>query len=197
MEKAAENEKRVELRLAKISDTGRIHLLMQEVYEELQDKSIFICDDLDHVRKYIEGNGFGVVGVISVSSSEGEDYAKSQENGQADEEIVSSLIVQFPGLNEDNLGRDMGLSEGELLKVAHFESAVVRKDCRGQGLERRMAEYAERNIDISKYRYFMATVSPDNPASYKTAEKLGYKCIAEKEKYGGYSRRIYLKEVGV
>ena len=40
----------------------------------------------------------------------------------------------------------------------------------------------------------MATVSPDNPASYQSFEKNGYKYMVTKEKYHGLVRKIYLKE---
>lgn len=34
---------------------------MKEVYDSLDDKSIYVCDDLKYVQHCIKSNGFGVV----------------------------------------------------------------------------------------------------------------------------------------
>ena len=175
--KKIEPEKTVRLRLAEASEAEAIHALMVEVYDGLSFKDIYSCDDLENVRRYLNNGGFGVVGV------------------NKDGRIVSSLICQFPGTNPDNLGLDTGLSKEELLRVAHFESAVVHPAYRGQGLEGRMIVFAEEHIDRNRYDIFFGTVSPDNPASCHTAEKNGFECLLTKEKYGGLIRRIYCKRV--
>ena len=170
-------DKTVILRPAKASEAEAIHALMTEVYEELPDKDIYSCDDLENVKHYLNDAGFGVVGI------------------NKDGRIISSLICQYPGTNDDNLGLDVGLSEEELLRVVHFESAVVHRDYRGQGLEGRMIAFAEERIDKERYNIFFGTVSPDNPASCHTAEKNGFEYLITKEKYGGLIRRIYCKRV--
>ena len=105
---------------------------------------------------------------------------------------MGSLILRIPDA-EDNLGKDIGFSEEECQRVIHVESAVVAPLYRGNALQRRMLQIAETMIDRVKYSYLMATVSPDNPASYKTLESLGYELIVTKEKYDGLMRRIYRK----
>ena len=77
----------------------------------------------------------------------------------------------------------------------HVESAVVASEYRGYALQGRMLQEAEHLIDRAKYSYLMATVSPENPASYKTLEKLGYELVLTKEKYGGLMRRLYIKNM--
>ena len=163
--------------MAEASEADAVHALMEEVWEELPNKDIYSCDDLENVRNFLKGAGFGIVGV------------------NKDGRIVSSLICQYPGTNDDNLGFDIGLSNEELLRVVHFESAVVHRDYRGQGLEGRMVAFAEDHIDKQRYDIFLGTVSPDNPASCHTAEKNGFSCLLTKEKYGGLIRRIYCKRV--
>lgn len=165
------------LRVAKADDAIEIHNLMQEVYNRLEDKNIYVCDDLEYVQTYIVDRGFAVV-ACNISGK-----------------IAASFVFRYPMLQADNLGRDIGLAEEELPKVVHMESAVVLPEYRGQGLQYKMLQYAEKIIDTSKFRYFMATVSPDNPASYKTFEKSGYQLIMTKEKYNGLKRRIYCKIV--
>ncbi len=164
-------------RQATSDDAEEIHSLMLQVYNNLGDKSIYVCDDLDYVRSCLSGGGFGVVAC------------------NKEKKIVGSFIMRYPGDSADNLGRDIGLPEEELCKVVHMESAVVLPEYRGNGIQQKMLCYAEELIDKGRYRYFMSTVSPDNPASFRSLEKNGYRHILTKEKYGGLMRRIYMKDI--
>lgn len=167
----------VHIRPAKLQDAEAIHTIMVEVSNALPDPSIYVCDDLDYVKAQLSGNGFGVVAC------------------DAAERIVGSFIFRFPGMSQDNLGRDIQFAEEELSYVVHTESCVVLPSHRGQNLQLKMLQYAEQLVDYNKYKYMLATVSPENPASYKTLEKAGYAHITTKEKYGGLVRRIYQKNL--
>lgn len=164
------------IRIAEEKDAQAVYDLMVEVYEQLENQSIYVCDDFEFVKRHISQEGFTVV-------------ACTKEN-----EIVGSLILRIPD-EEDNLGKDIGFSEEACQRVMHVESAVVALKFRGYALQRRMLQEAESLIDRAKYSYLMATVSPENPASYKTLEKLGYELVFTKEKYGGLMRRIYIKNM--
>lgn len=165
------------LRKAVFSDAEMIHYVMTMAADALEDKTLYVCDDLEYVKSHLQKNGFGV--------------AACDEN----EKIVGAFIIRYPENAEDNLGRDADLSDTELLQVVHMESTAVLPEYRGNHLQEKMLRYAENLIDKKKYHYFMATVSPDNPASYVTFEKCGYQLIKTKEKYNGLIRRIYLKRV--
>lgn len=165
-------------RLATSDDAAEVHQLMVSVYEGMENKGLYVCDELEHVENCIfKGKGFGVVAC------------------NAEKKIVGSFIMRYPHMSTDNLGRDIGLPPEELPKVVHMESAVVMPEYRGRGIQYRMLRYAEELIDTNKYKYYLATVSPDNPASYRSLEKNGYRHIATKNKYDGLVRRIYLKEL--
>lgn len=164
-------------KVATMENADEIHNIMEEVYDRLEDKSLYVCDDMEYVKSHITTAGFAVIAC--------------NKNGK----IVGSFIFRFPDMQEDNLGRDINLEEDKLSQVVHMESAVVLPEYRGKALQLKMLKYAEELIDKNKYKYFMATVSPENPASYKSFEKNGYKLILTKEKYNGLMRRIYLKEV--
>lgn len=166
----------LKFRLANIEDSKEIHGLMNEVFEGLSDKSLYVCDELEYVENMLSGGGFGVV----VCNKDGK--------------IIASFIFRYPMDSDDNLGRDIDLAEEELTKVVHMESAVVHPNYRGKDLQLKMLKYAETLIDQRKYKYFIATVSPENPASYRSFEKNGYRFVLTKEKYDGLTRRIYLKE---
>ncbi len=167
-------ENNIILKMAEEDDSKEIYLLMKRVYNDLEDKALYVCDDLEYVKEHIKGKGFSVIAL---------------DKGK----IVGSFIFSYPGMDADNLGRDIGLCDEELLKVVHMESAVVEREYRGQKLQMKMLEYGENLIDKGKYKYFMATVSPFNPASFKSLENRGYTLMDTKEKYGGLTRRIYLK----
>lgn len=162
-----------EIKNAEEIDAAAIFDLMKSVYDNLDDKTLFFCDDLEYVQSHIEKEGFGV---------------KAQWEGK----LVASLIVRFPGDAEDNLGRDVGIEE--IHKVAHIESVVVDKEYRGNGLQDKMIKFAEDRLKQIGYTYIMATVSPDNKHSLGNFERNGYEVMNIKEKYGGLRRAILLKK---
>ena len=165
------------IRVAKPSDAEKISKNMKLAYSLLEDKTIYVCDDLNYVKTQISNTGFAVVACAN--------------NG----EIVGSFVCRFPGKDNSNLGKDIGMDEDKQLMVVHMESVVVLPKYRGHHLFLKMLFFAENHIDKNKYKYLMATVSPKNPASYLTFERAGYKLVITKEKYGGLLRNIYLKEI--
>ena len=165
------------VRKALADDAEAMHRVMTAAAGALCDKTLYVCDDLDYVKHYIQTDGFGVVAC--------------DEDG----EIVGILLCTLPGRADNNLGRDIHLEEVELDRVVHVESAAVLPECSGNHLMERLMVYAQKLIDDEKYRYLLATVSPDNPASFKTLEKCGFKAVMTKEKYGGLLRRIYWKQL--
>lgn len=172
-----DSEKKYTIRKASVDEAEAMHRVMCRAAEALRDKTLYVCDDLDYVKHYIQADGFGVV-------------ACNEEQA-----IVGIFLCRFPGREENNLGRDIHLAETELDQVVHMESAAVLPEYSGNHLMERMTGYAQELIDRGKYRYLLATVSPDNPASFKTLEKCDFQAVMTKEKYGGLMRRIYKKEL--
>lgn len=166
-------------RTVKKEEAGVVRRVMQEVYEQLEDKSLFVPSSTEEILAHIKAEGF-TVGAYDLQGR-----------------MAGHFIVRYPMYAPDNLGRDLGLPENELCKVAHMESAVVLPEYRGHHLQIQMLKYAESIIDQKKFRYLMSTVSPDNPASYRSLEANGYKLMMTRKKYGGLLRRIYCKKVGI
>jgi GNAT superfamily N-acetyltransferase len=148
---------------------------MRRAYDFLEDKSLYVCDDLEYVKAHIDREGFIIVAEGSMG------------------EMAAGLIVRYPMEAEDNLGRDIGIAGIELKSVVHMESVFVLPEYRGKHLQIKLLEYAEKLTDTQHFKIFMATVSPENIASCKSFEKSGYELISTKEKYGGLQRRIYCK----
>lgn len=127
--------------------------------------------------------------------------------------LAGIMIIRFPGKDDDNLGRDAGIPPEEYDHVAHIESAAVLPEYRGYGLQGQMLRYAENILKSQSEKcisemtmvkgqplfraihYMFATVSPENPASWRTLELNGFHCLLEKEKYDGLLRRIYFKSL--
>ena len=172
------------IRKAEVNDAEAIYAVMKKAEEALEDKSLYVCDVLDYVKSHIEtaSNNVDENGFCVVACNE-------------NKKIVGIFIIRYPKKADDNLGKDIELSDTELLKVVHMESTAVLPEYRGNRLQEKMLRYAEGFIDKKKYHYLMATVSPDNPASYLTFENCGYQLMQTKEKYGGLLRQIYLKYV--
>lgn len=189
------------LRLAALEEAHEIWSVMDTCFQALEHKEYFICDDLDYVKDILSGHGFGVVAC--------------DENGK----IVGNLLVKYPGLSDENLGYDVfmkmdvrlidgrnqpflqntnlpiTLSEENLIRVLHMDSASVLPEHRGHGLECRMITFAETLVDTSKYCYSFATVAPENMASLKSLEKNGYQIIVTKKKYTDLVRCVMMKKL--
>ena len=75
------------------------------------------------------------------------------------------FIVTFPGMKEENLGRDIELAGVELEKVAHMESVAILPAYRGNGLQYALMQRGEADLRKMGYRYLMCTVHPDNTYS--------------------------------
>ena len=173
------------IRRAGTDDIEKIDFLMWNVYENLSEKNIFVPDDKIFIEKHIEKEGFILI---------------AEKKEDASSLLAAFLIVRFPENEEDNLGSYLKLSTEELQNVAHMESAVVDKNCRGAHLQQRLLEAAEQEImnmywKEEKRYYLMCTIDPNNNYSLNNAKKMGYTVVDEVEKYGGKRRAILCKTV--
>ncbi len=60
------------------------------------------------------------------------------------------------------MGVFLNFTEAQLAKVAIMDSAAVSREFRGNGLQGKMLEAAEKELDTEKYTYLMCTVHPMN-----------------------------------
>lgn len=193
------------IRIAGYVDALNFHGVMQAAYESLDNKDLYICDDYNYVRTILqdENAGFGLM-----YYKENPDCVISEADSK---DCAGVLLVTFPGGAEDNLARDVFYSGKEtygktsdtlsatdyFFSTAHIESAAVRVEYRGNGIQNQLIEYACDYLskNCGNIRYVMATVSPDNIPSLKSFEKAGFKIILTKEKYGGKLRHILMREI--
>lgn len=48
-------------KIATLENADQIHDVMEAVYQALEDKSLYVCDDIDYVSSHIVKDGFAVV----------------------------------------------------------------------------------------------------------------------------------------
>ena len=153
--------------------------LILDVHRQLSPKEWFVVDEEAYTRKLLEtGESWGYVAIDTENSA-----------------LAGLFIANFPGMADHNLGRDINLPEELLPTIVHMDTAVVSPEYRGHHLQRRLMDYAEKELKAAGYLRLMCTVHPDNRFSLGSAIALNYRIIATKEKYGGYLRHVLLKEI--
>ena len=94
--------------------------------------------------------------------------------------IAAAFCIVDPGMEEFNIGYDLGFSEEELKRVVHMDTAAVHPDYRGRGLQNRMMAHAEQELGG---RILLCTIHPDNCYSLNNVLKLGYTIEKKTERY--------------
>ena len=174
--------------------------LIHEVYREILEKSWFSLDGDPELLTYINETGFALKAVeerkvAECRCKEGIFEAGEEEAVEKKSEMAAVFIARTANLREENLGEYLRLTSEEMERVAHMEIAMVRKAYRGQGLQKRMMQEAEKRLKEAGYHYLMGTAHPKNVYSVNNFKKLGYEIVAEDLKYGGLPRYIFCKEI--
>lgn len=114
---------------------------------------------------------------------------------EADGRLWGYSGILYPGLREDNLGRDLGLSEEELPRVAHLETVAIDPALRGNDLARKIGYLL---IDTAQKRrgwqYLLNTTSPYNYPSIRSTFSMHMQVVALTVKYGNKIRYIACRE---
>lgn len=166
------------IRRAEPGDVDAIAKIMEIVRDSMEQPEWFVADDRAWVESHIQDQGFTMVA----------------ETAALPAEIAAFFIVAFPKADENNLGQELKLNEEQLLLTAHMDSAAVLPLYRGNHLQGRLLEAAERELCRYPHQYLLATVHPENHASLHTMLRHGYVIVATKEKYHGRLRHILYKK---
>lgn len=167
-----------ELKELDLSYIDKIMDLQKNIYEGLANKDFYACTDREEFEDTIKANG-KIIGCISLKTNE---------------LIAMGVYIEY-GYGDHNYGYDINIQGEELLKVGQIESTVVNADFRGNKLQKIICEELEEIGKKSKMKYICSTVAPDNKFSVNTFEKLGYNIMADKLKYGGLRRYVFMKEI--
>lgn len=165
---------------AKKEDIPAIMKLIFDVHEQIpEERKCWFVIDIEADTKLLEEEKAWAYKAVETSTGR----------------LAAAFTTAFPGSDTGNLGRDIGFKEDQLMQVAHMDTAVVSSDYRGYGLQKRLMEFAEEDLRKAGYRYLCCTAHPENIYSKNNILKQGYQIMATKEKYGGFLRNIFLKEL--
>jgi len=146
--------------------------LQDTIAQNLPRPEIFRLDPPEYVLGHFDGD-HNVIGVFAA------------------EKLVAYHVISFPGLHQDNFGRDIHLTAKQLRKVAHFETTAVHPEHRSQKLAKKMAELHIHILDYSGYDHVLCTVSPINFMSLNNVFRQGFLIKGLKEKYYGMRYIMY------
>lgn len=164
------------IRRAVSQDVDELAGIMELAKQTTEKPEWFAADDRDWLEAHIEEQGFTMV-------------AETRDG-----ELAGFFIVDFPDEGEKNLGHEVKLGPEKLRLTAHMDSAAVKPLYRGNHLQGRLLEAAEKELCHYPYEYLFCTVHPENHASLHTMLRHDYVVIATKEKYHGYIRHILYKK---
>jgi len=146
--------------------------LQLRVYEGLPDKDILFLDTKDEML-----DGYGTKGhILGIINSE--------------DQLIGYRYIAIPGIDDSNLGNDIGLSGEELNKVCHLETTVVDSAYRGNGLQDITLQLVKAMAKDMNFSHLMCTVSPNNFYSLYNNMKNGLKISKLKKKYADSWRFI-------
>ncbi len=107
------------------------------------------------------------------------------------DELAGYIVAYFPGDDEENLGRDLGVPASEYARVVHLESGVVDPAYRGNFLALKMNRYALWTLQSLQMKHVCATAWPHNLFSVRVLFSTGMVIRFLKEKYNGKLRYIF------
>ena len=110
--------------------------------------------------------------------------------------LIAYGVLGLPNPGGYNLGRDLGLPQGELARVAHLAGAAVHPDWRGRGLQRRLTAERLRLAKSFARAHVISTVSPFNYCSWRNLVAHGLLVRRLASKYGGHLRYVLHRESG-
>ncbi|BFT75109.1 hypothetical protein PAENIP36_65510 [Paenibacillus sp. P36] len=157
-------------------DVPQVQALLMDVVSRLPSSAYYSTDRLEALYEYVE--------------QKGEMYGAFQGDT-----LVAYTVIAFPGLSAGNLGREFGVPEAELPRVASLEGSIVHESVRGQGLQRRFHAWREQRAREKDMLYLYATVHPDNVISRQNLESAGLTLQFSRPMYGGLPRHCYAKKL--
>lgn len=161
-----------------LENIDEILALQDTVIDSLEKKETLQPLTQEEYRNILSGNGL-MLGVF------------------LEERLIGFRALLVPEIDEDHLGRDIGLSEEELPGVIYQEISIVHPNYRGNRLQQTLAILIMQELMKTEngITHICCTVAPFNIPSLKDKFAQGMEIAALKEKYGGMLRYIFVKEL--
>jgi GNAT superfamily N-acetyltransferase len=157
-------------------EVPQVFALMTDVVTRLPSKELFSAGDEAYLYAHVEELG-EIYGAF--------------EDGR----LVAYTMLSYPGLRDWNLGRELGVPEAELEKVAVLEATIVHESVRGRGLQRYFHMLREQKARERGALLLYSTVHPDNTPSKRNLESAGLTLQFTRPMYGGSMRHCYAKRL--
>ena len=155
-------------------DIPDILRMIHEIYSELPNKEWFSLDSDEEVTSYMMTGGFGL-------------------KAMCDGRLAGVFIARAKNLGDENLGYDLKFDEEQRKQSAHMEIAMVRKEYRGQGLQRKMMEESEQILKEQGY-----PVSYTHLTLPTTSRRQRQMCIRDRNGTSGQCGKCeYIPEITV
>lgn len=154
----------ITIRRGTCEDTERVMTFLAQIKAEMTHKEWFCLDTPEEFRQRMEN---------------GSTWLWVAEDG---EKLAGIFTVVFPGTSPVNYGWQLNLPSEDLTQVVNMDTAAVHPDYRGQGLQRRLMQTAERELGPGKI--LLCTIHPDNQYSLHNAQSQGYEIQATLPMYG-------------
>lgn len=150
----------------------------ENIVEDLSNKSFYAKSTKEDFKNIINNYNNKVIGLVN----------------NKNELIAMGVYVAFLDFKE-NYGYDLDVPIENLKYVGNIESTLVRKEYRGNGIQKKICIELERYAKNDEIKILGATVAPDNKFSLNNFLNLGYKIYNRKIKYGSFDRYILKKEL--
>ena len=163
---------------ATINDIDEIINLKKKIWNDLENKDWYVIDgtNKEFLIKQLENEGL---------------ILKAINNNK-----IIGFLIMANNLNRDSFIIKKSHLETEFDKSIELSNGAVDAGYRGNNLYGKMIKEAE-DIITNRYniKYILATVHPENIASWKSLINLGYKIICKSKMYGDLDRYILLKKL--
>ena len=163
------------LRLCSTEDIHVILELQESVFADLGDQSDLLRRNTEETFERCMKEPNFTIGVF-----DGEDLA-------------ALCIMEDARGRADDLGISIKNEQAKQSKYADFKLVMVKKEYRGQGLQKALMGILEKNARKRGYQYLLTSVSPYNQYSRENIRSMGYTYDTSKTLYGGLEREIYVK----
>lgn len=132
-----------------------ILFLQNIITENLKDQKSYYVEKIEFFRKHL-ANKNSVIGL----------FHKDQ--------LVGFNIASFPGMNDGNLGKEVGIKKEELFQVVQFGPVAIHPAHRQRGLLNKIIEIHINWIRQIRYKHICLTIAPSNYPSMKPAMSHGF-----------------------
>lgn len=153
------------------SHLNQILCLQDIVTKKLSDPTSYYVEPIQFFRKQLAIEK-GVLGIFHK------------------DDLVGFNTASFPGIDEENLGRDIGLKPEELVLVSQLGPTVVHPDHRKKGILTRIVKIHLQVLKEIGYRHICCTVAPNNYPTIRSNMANGLIIKQLKLKYNNVLRYI-------